>query len=78
MIAIRRINAHETFADWLAVGQACLDMRTAAMQLAHLNRPKGRVYNDAFKVIAHEVPDLAKLQCFPRFFGSPWSPCPDT
>jgi hypothetical protein len=61
VVAIRRINTHENFANWLAVGEACLDMQTAAMRLAHTNQARGRGYNDAFKVIAHEVPDLANL-----------------
>jgi hypothetical protein len=61
VVAIRRINEHTTFADWMTVGDACRDMQTAAMQMAHANQPKGRGYNDAFKIIAEQVPDLAKL-----------------
>ena len=61
VVAIRRINSHENFENWLAVGQACADMQTAAMRLAYANQPKGRAYNDAFKMIAEQVPDLANL-----------------
>jgi len=61
VVAIRRINSHENFENWIQVGEACADMQTAAMRLAGANDRKGRGYNAAFKVIAHEVPDLAKL-----------------
>lgn len=37
VVAIRRINTHEDFNNWLAVGQACADMQVAAMRLAHTN-----------------------------------------
>ena len=41
VVAIRRINTHENFANWMVVGIACLDMQTAAMRLAGGN-PIGR------------------------------------
>jgi hypothetical protein len=38
VVAIRRINTHEDFSNWLAVGQACADMQLAAMRLACASR----------------------------------------
>lgn len=61
VVAIRRINEHEGFRHWLAVGEACATMQSAAMRLAGSNIPKGKGYNGAFKVIAEANPDLDHL-----------------
>jgi len=59
--AIMRINRHETFADWLKVGEALAAMQTAAQRFSGGNATTGRGYNLGYKVIAERVPDLAAI-----------------
>lgn len=59
--AIRRINQHETFADWLKVGEALAAMQMAAQRFSGGNATTGRGYNLGYKVIAERVPDLAAI-----------------
>jgi hypothetical protein len=61
VVAIRRINQHEDFRDWLQVGQALQAMQLAAQKLSGHNATAGRAYNMAYKVIAAQVPDLAAI-----------------
>lgn len=61
VIAIRKINERETFHSWMQIGQSLNDAQQAAMILANTNNPKGRAYNDAYKMIGEEVPDLVNI-----------------
>ena len=46
--AFQRLKGDKTWADWIAVGEALLVGRRAAMLDAHTNRPAGRRYNEIF------------------------------
>lgn len=58
---IQTLNKHENFKRWMIIGQACIDMQTAAIQLSGANMPKGKGYNEAYKLISEHASDLAKL-----------------
>jgi hypothetical protein len=46
--AFERLANGRTWDDWIAVGEALLIGRTAAMREAHTNEPKGGRYNEIF------------------------------
>jgi hypothetical protein len=46
--AWRRLRSNATWEDWKQVGKAHVIGRAAAMREAHVNRPVGRRYNEAF------------------------------
>lgn len=59
--AFDKINSHEHFRDWLAVADALVAIREAAMDAAHTNHPQGPPYRAALKAIRIREPWTDKV-----------------
>jgi hypothetical protein len=67
--AIQRIDARETFFDWLRVGAALTDMQQVAMRMAGTNQPIGKAYNQCYAEVAGHAPKLASIDKATRSYA---------
>src|SRR3954464_10450490 len=59
--ALSRIDKHQTFYDWHLIGEALVDLRSAAMDQAGANAPTGKAYNQAWARCVADNPGLVPL-----------------
>jgi hypothetical protein len=59
--AMEKIDRHETFHDWHAIGLSITEMQSEAMRQSFANKPVGKGYNAAWTMLAQRAPLLAKL-----------------
>jgi hypothetical protein len=62
-VALGRIAtaARQSFADWMTVGRALVELQELALNISGANEPVGRAYNAAYAGLIEDTPRLAKL-----------------
>jgi hypothetical protein len=55
------MTERQIFERWVDIGRGFYTMQVATMRLAHTNRPIGKAYNAAYKLIEKPVPELTRV-----------------